>query len=131
MPKTETSHRPTLGFIGRLLRGQVISGDFFVNNAVALGFCVLVLLGYISSKYEMQTRMEALRKYTNELETVKAERVRARSLVRVHRRAHFVLADSAQGFMPEAMGGNFHPLIDLEHLVLRYIPNSPLISTAA
>lgn len=80
MPKTETSHRPTLGFIGRLLRGQVISGDFFVNNAVALGFCVLVLLGYISSKYEMQTRMEALRKYTNELETVKAERVRARSL---------------------------------------------------
>lgn len=96
MAKTEPARRPTLGFIGRLLRGQVITSDFFVNNAVALGFSVLVLLGYISSKYEMQTRMETLRKYTNELETVKAERVRARSLYmgRIRESAMQQLVDS-------------------------------------
>lgn len=80
MAKQDSARRPTLGFVGRILRGQLITSDFFVNNAVALAFGVLVLLGYISSKYEMQTRMETLRKYNNELETVRAERVRARSL---------------------------------------------------
>lgn len=96
MAKKESTHRPTLGFIGRLMRGQIITSDFFVNNAVALAFSVLVLLGYISSKYEMQTRMESLRRYTNELETVKAERVRARSLYmgRIRESAMQELVDS-------------------------------------
>ncbi|MBD5297414.1 MAG: hypothetical protein HDR89_01140 [Bacteroides sp.] len=73
--KTETS--------GTLLRevmfGRVVSSDFFARHWIAMILIVMMIMVYIAGKYTCQTKMEQVRSLTSRLETVRAERIRAKS----------------------------------------------------
>ncbi|MCC8071095.1 MAG: hypothetical protein LIO90_04755 [Bacteroidales bacterium] len=67
-------------WIARLIHGQLISSDFFSRNWLAIfAACILMLL-YITNKYNCQTKMEEIRRLNKELEIVKTERIRVRSI---------------------------------------------------
>lgn len=63
----------------QLMYGQVVSSDFFARNWVAMLLIVMMILVYIAGKYTCQTKMEQVRQLTSRLETVRAERIRAKS----------------------------------------------------
>lgn len=65
---------------GVLVRGQLLDSDFFKRNWMVFAVVVVIALAYITNKYSCQTKMEEERALTEELEVVKAERVRMRSL---------------------------------------------------
>ena len=60
--------------------GQVLSLDFFARNWLPVMVLVLLALVNIAGKYLCQTRMEQIRRLEHELEVVKAESVRVRSV---------------------------------------------------
>ncbi|MDE5942248.1 MAG: hypothetical protein K2H14_09070 [Muribaculaceae bacterium] len=63
----------------RTLHGRILSIDFFKRNwVVVLGVAVMLMI-YITSRYECQTKMERIRALETELEVAKTERVRAKS----------------------------------------------------
>lgn len=66
-------------FLLRALHGRLLTTDFFAKNWLkVLLFTVMVLI-YITNKYQCQTRMEQIRALEQELEIVETERVRVRS----------------------------------------------------
>lgn len=65
--------------IVKILRGQIISSDFFSRHWPWCVLAVCIVMAYISAKYDCQTKMEEIRRLERELEVVKTERVRARS----------------------------------------------------
>lgn len=73
--KTETSS----SMLRQVMFGQVVSSDFFARNWVAMMLIVAMILVYIAGKYTCQTKMEQVRRLNRELETVRAERIRAKS----------------------------------------------------
>jgi len=63
-----------------LIHGQIVSSDFFAKHWLPIVVTVAVIMAYITSKYICQTRMEQINRLNQQLEIVKAERVRVRSL---------------------------------------------------
>ncbi|MDE6305098.1 MAG: hypothetical protein K2L90_00745 [Muribaculaceae bacterium] len=63
----------------RALHGRLLSTDFFARNWLKLLMLIVMILIYITNKYQCQTRMEEIRKLTRQLEVVETERVRVRS----------------------------------------------------
>lgn len=74
-PHTETSSN----MLRQVMFGQVVSSDFFARNWVAMILVVMMIMVYIAGKYTCQRKMEQVRKLSGELETVRAERIRAKS----------------------------------------------------
>lgn len=68
------------GWLRRTIHGQLVSSDFFARHWLPVLVTVVVIMVYITSKYICQTRMEQINRLNKELEIVKAERVRVRSL---------------------------------------------------
>lgn len=68
------------GFARLILRGQLMDSEFFKKNWMVFAIVVVISLAYITNKYNHQTKMEEERMLTEELEVVKAERIRMRSL---------------------------------------------------
>jgi hypothetical protein len=63
----------------KLLHGRMLSLDFFKRHwLVVLGIVVMLMI-YITSRYECQTKMERIKALETELEVAKTERVRAKS----------------------------------------------------
>lgn len=76
----ETQSRPaTLSFIGRILRGQILSIDTFARYWYIVLLVIVLPMIYITTKYECQTKMEEIRRLERELEVVKTERIRSKS----------------------------------------------------
>lgn len=67
-------------YLGRLRRGQILSLDFFRRHWGVIAVVMTFLLLYITNKYYCQTSMEQIRSLNRELELVKTERVRAKSI---------------------------------------------------
>lgn len=65
--------------IDKVLSGKIISSDFFSRHWPWCVLAVCMIMAYISSKYNCQTKMEEIRRLEHELEVVKTERVRERS----------------------------------------------------
>lgn len=63
----------------QLMYGQIVSSDFFARNWMAMLLVVVMILVYIAGKYTCQTKMEQVQSLQRELETVRTERIRARS----------------------------------------------------
>lgn len=63
----------------RVLRGQILSSDFFARHWPWCVLGIVVIMTYITAKYECQTKMEEIRRLEHNLEVVKTERIRARS----------------------------------------------------
>lgn len=70
---------PSGSVLRQLMYGQIVSSDFFARNWMAMLLVVAMLLVYIAGKYTCQTKMEQVRSLQREYETVKTERIRARS----------------------------------------------------
>lgn len=80
MSKKSHKTKPRYSLSGLILRGQIIDADFFKRNWLVCTLVVVFALAYITNKYSCQTKMEEERRLTEELEVVRAERVRMRSL---------------------------------------------------
>lgn len=82
--------------VSRFFRGQLISSDFFARNWLWILATIIVILVYITNKYNCQTKMEEIRRLDRELEVVKTERVRVRSryMSRIRESAMHQLVDS-------------------------------------
>ena len=65
--------------VGRIIYGQVISSDFFAKHWLMIFATLIVILIYITNKYNCQTKMEEIQRLTTELEIIKTERIRVRS----------------------------------------------------
>lgn len=66
--------------VTRLFRGQVLSIDFFERHWLPVLVILLLVMVNITGKYVCQTRMEQINRLNHELEIVKAEAVRVRSV---------------------------------------------------
>lgn len=92
----QPSYTTPLGYVRRVTHGQVISAEFFRRHWGITALVVLFLLLYITNKYYCQTSMEEIRALNKELELVKTERIRAKSIYmsRTRESAMQVLIDS-------------------------------------
>ncbi len=63
----------------QVMYGRVVSSDFFARHWIAMILIVMMIMVYIAGKYTCQTKMEQVRALTTKLETVRAERIRAKS----------------------------------------------------
>lgn len=77
--KTDTKTKKN-SWLRRTIHGQIVSSDFFARHWLPVLVIVVIIMVYITSKYICQTRMEQINALNKELEIVKAERVRVRSL---------------------------------------------------
>lgn len=79
-----------------ILFGGVVSSDFFYRHKLKLFVILVLVMFYISTKYQCQTGMQTIRKLENRLEVVKTESIRERSLYmsRIRESSMTRLADS-------------------------------------
>ena len=64
----------------RFIHGRLISIEFFKRHWLPVLVSVLLILVYITNKYSYQTRVETANSLRKELEVVKTEYIRQRSL---------------------------------------------------
>lgn len=64
----------------RIIRGQLLTMDFFVRHWLEISVLVVMILVYISNKYQCQTSMVTIKKLERELEVVKNQCITERSL---------------------------------------------------
>jgi hypothetical protein len=59
----------------RIRHGRLLSSDFFARHWVTVLAVIMMFLGYITNKYQCQTRMETIQSLQRRLEIVKTEAV--------------------------------------------------------
>lgn len=62
-----------------VLRGDVISSNFFIRHKIMLILCIFLLMLFIAFKYECQTHMETIKKLETELSVIKTRSIYERS----------------------------------------------------
>lgn len=63
----------------RLMRGQILSVEFFARHWLPILVVMIMILVYISNKYQWQTRMVVIKDLTEELQIVKNQCISERS----------------------------------------------------
>lgn len=106
--KKNPGTQPKRTLAGVLLRGQLLDSDFFKRNWLVFAVIVVLALSYITNKYTCQTKMEEERRLTEELEIVRTERVRLRSL-----------------YMGRIRESSMQALVDSLHLGLSVLEHPP------
>lgn len=80
MADNNTSHkRKKMALHSRILRGQILSVEFFARHWLAIIVVMVMILVYISNKYQWQTRMVTITELKKELEIVKNQCISERS----------------------------------------------------
>ena len=81
-----------------ILTGGVVNSDFFYRHKLKLFVLLVLVMFYISTKYQCQTGMETIRNLENRLEVVRTESIRERSLYmsRIRESSMAALADSVR-----------------------------------
>lgn len=84
------------GFPRRVLHGDVVRSDFIIRHSAQIIVLLVLVMSYISTKYQNQTAMERVRKLEKELEVVRTEAVRNRAayMSRIRQASMTALADS-------------------------------------
>lgn len=109
MAKSQKNNTEKKGNIfGRVLYGQVISSDFFARNWLFVFAALIVIIIFITNKYNCQTKMEEIKRLNTELEIIKTERIRVRS-----------------EYMSKTRESSMQNLIDSLHLNLRIQDRPP------
>jgi hypothetical protein len=92
--KTESKKKQSLP--ARVLYGNVISSEFFSRHWMKIFILVVLVMIYISNKYQCLTSMETIKKLEADLEVAKTERIRERStyMSRIRESAMQELVDS-------------------------------------
>lgn len=76
---TNTTKKKKSSLIGTAVRGGWLSTRFFSRNwGIILALVILVMI-YITNRYQCLTAMENIQKLNKELEVVKSERIRQKS----------------------------------------------------
>lgn len=75
---TKTSKKNS-GWIQRVFYARFLSSDFFIRNWKSVLLLMVMMLVYITNRYQCLTRMEEIRRLKQELEVVQTERIRERS----------------------------------------------------
>lgn len=80
----------------RIIHGNVLTSDFFKHNWLKVVVAVVLIMIYISTKYQCMTSMETIKKLENEVDVIKTESVRERSayMSRIRESAISEFADS-------------------------------------
>ncbi|GFI06028.1 hypothetical protein IMSAGC006_00765 [Muribaculaceae bacterium] len=65
-------------FIGRTLRGQILSGSLFTRYWLQILVLMAMVLVYITNRYSCQREMEQIRRLTERLQVVQTESLRVR-----------------------------------------------------
>lgn len=107
-PRKEPENNPPRTLTGMIVRGQFLDSDFFKRNWIVFAVIVVISLSYITNKYSCQTQMEEERRLTEELDIVRTERVRLRSL-----------------YMGRIRESSMQALVDSLHLGLSVQENPP------
>lgn len=66
-------------FTANFRQGGSIRIDFFLKHGLQLFLILVLLMAFISSKYQCMTKMEEIAKLEQDLTVVKTERIRERS----------------------------------------------------
>lgn len=82
--------------VRRFLRGNVVTSEWFSQHWMKAFVLVLLMMVYITTKYQSMTAMERIKDLEKELAVVKTERIRERStyMSRTRERAMQQLVDS-------------------------------------
>lgn len=82
--------------LNRVLWGDVVDITFFYRHMLKFFVLLVLVLIYISNKYQCLTSMETIKRLENELEVAKTERIRERStyMSRIRESAMQELVDS-------------------------------------
>lgn len=64
----------------RIIHGQLLTTEFLSRHWLKILVCVVMVLVYISNKYQCQTRMVTIHKLKQELEIVKNQCITERSI---------------------------------------------------
>ena len=79
MAQTNTKQKKKDNILTRILYGRFLSVDFFTRHWKAIDLGMLMVMAYITNRYQCLTRMEEIRRLEQQLEVVETERVRERS----------------------------------------------------
>lgn len=88
--------------------GRFLSVDFFSRHWKAIALGMLMVMAYITNRYQCLTRMEEIRRLEQQLEVVETERVRERST-----------------YMSRIRESSMQELVDTMHLHLRIQSQPP------
>lgn len=93
----------------KLINGRLLSSDFFARHWKSVLLAILMVLIYITNRYQCLTRMEEIRRLEQELEVVETERIRVRST-----------------YMSRIRESSMQEMVDTMHLNLRIQDKPPL-----
>lgn len=79
MASKDKKSRKTGKVIKRTIMGRFLSVDFFFSHWKAVLLGMIMVLAYITNRYQCLTRMEEIRRLEQQLEIVETERIRERS----------------------------------------------------
>ena len=81
-----------------ILWGSIVSSDFFFRHKIKIFIGVILIMFYISTKYQCQTGMATIQRLEERLDIVKAESIRERSryMSRIRESSMAALADSVR-----------------------------------
>ncbi len=79
MAQTNQKPKKKDNILTRILYGRFLSVDFFSQHWKAIALGMLMVMAYITNRYQCLTRMEEIRRLEQQLEVVETERVRERS----------------------------------------------------
>jgi len=91
----------------KLINGRLLSSDFFARHWKSVLLAILMVLIYITNRYQCLTRMEEIRRLEQELE-VETERIRVRST-----------------YMSRIRESSMQEMVDTMHLNLRIQDKPP------
>lgn len=99
-----------------VLTGGIVSSDFFKRHKLKIVVVLLLLMFYISTKYQCQTGMETIRRLEEQLDITKAESIRERSqyMSRIRESSMTALADSVRPGLAVQQQPPF--VLSIEHL---------------
>ena len=92
----------------KLINGRLLSSDFFARHWKSVLLASLMVLIYITNRYQCLTRMEEIRRLEQELEVVETERIRVRST-----------------YMSRIRESSMQEMVDTMHLNLRIQDKPP------
>lgn len=79
MAQTNQKKQKKDNVLTRVLYGRFLSVDFFRVHWKAVALGMLMVMAYITNRYQCLTRMEEIRRLEQQLEVVETERIRERS----------------------------------------------------
>ena len=106
----KTDKKKRSSFIFRIVRGQVISSDFFARHWLPTLIFIIVIMVYITTKFTYRTNIEKIEALQKQLEIVQNESSRERSQ-----------------FMSRIRETSMQQMVDSLHLNLRVQPQPPYV----